>query len=724
MKIGVVWLAVVAFVAVQSGCFVYQSFKPHDYTAWHPDKDDLSSCEGDSPTRCLRATSIRGHAPHFANADDVKDAAKRNREQLNKMYQHEVASICAVKTSTTQAPNGRDVASCTAPLVGLGLSGGGIRSASFAQGVLKGLHEMGLLSQIGYMSTVSGGGYTGGWFVTRPEPNDVLFAPGGNHLYHLAQFGNYLVPGHTSTAFASSAWIFGKTCAAGLPLHCASNILFDHEINTPYAVRDDYQQGIIRGFLYKTPAPGQDWVGLKEQEERAFFTSKEDAPGRGTPAERFDHYRPISYYQPTTDKPYWIIDMTVSLRDDPSAYKAREGDLFEMTPHFAGSTATGYVSTESVRDEPYVYGRQDEWWMTAEFGVAASGAAVDSDSLHQPSVVSHLIEALNYDLGYYIRGFNRPWMASDYSFWRNLWYNTSSWVPFPLSGDMVNQDHRHRWESKKLKITDGGHFDNLGLYSLIRRGVRLIIIADANQEERVNDYCDALEDKDYARLATMFGELGRVNARVSSDFGVKIEWNWDELCPKNRSGFRKSAPAYVMSGAIRNLPVGFPSVVAQGTRPVHDEVRIIYIKAAYENDSGLMSTDIFIDAEKAAVSEFPHRTTADQWYSEQDVLSYRRLGEAYTVGAHAMIQAAWKDVVSPTMPSTFKPAAAANAPAAFEASPPISAPAPDPAPDPARDSDATIVPPPATASSTELAPVDAGATDADASPADAGEAAP
>ena len=44
------------------------------------------------------------------------------------------------------------------------LSGGGIRSATFALGVLQGLAYSGVLGTIDYLSTVSGGGYTGGWF--------------------------------------------------------------------------------------------------------------------------------------------------------------------------------------------------------------------------------------------------------------------------------------------------------------------------------------------------------------------------------------------------------------------------------------------------------------------------------------------------------------------------------------------------------------------------------
>ena len=49
------------------------------------------------------------------------------------------------------------------PLSALCISGGGIRSATFGLGAIQGLAERGLLEQFDYLSTVSGGGYIGGW---------------------------------------------------------------------------------------------------------------------------------------------------------------------------------------------------------------------------------------------------------------------------------------------------------------------------------------------------------------------------------------------------------------------------------------------------------------------------------------------------------------------------------------------------------------------------------
>jgi hypothetical protein len=47
--------------------------------------------------------------------------------------------------------------------VGVALSGGGIRSATFCLGVFQALARQGLIRKIDYLSTVSGGGYFGGF---------------------------------------------------------------------------------------------------------------------------------------------------------------------------------------------------------------------------------------------------------------------------------------------------------------------------------------------------------------------------------------------------------------------------------------------------------------------------------------------------------------------------------------------------------------------------------
>lgn len=62
------------------------------------------------------------------------------------------------------------------PVVGLAISGGGIRSATFGLGVLQALAKADVLKRVDYLSTVSGGGYIGaflGRLYTRGKENEI-----------------------------------------------------------------------------------------------------------------------------------------------------------------------------------------------------------------------------------------------------------------------------------------------------------------------------------------------------------------------------------------------------------------------------------------------------------------------------------------------------------------------------------------------------------------------
>ena len=96
--------------------------------------------------------------------------------------------------STWASPDGE-------PLVGLALSGGGIRSATFGLGVLQALKRLGLFSSLDYVSTVSGGGYIGGWLqaVIANAPDSGLKAldlgeAESREVRFLRGFSNYLTP--------------------------------------------------------------------------------------------------------------------------------------------------------------------------------------------------------------------------------------------------------------------------------------------------------------------------------------------------------------------------------------------------------------------------------------------------------------------------------------------------------------------------------------------------
>ena len=96
-----------------------------------------------------------------------------------------------------------------APRTSLSISGGGIRSATFALGVLTGLARNHILEKFDFLSTVSGGGYIGSWLsswvrrdawgirgvaaLLAAPPRDSL-DPEPPPVSHLRAYSNYLTP--------------------------------------------------------------------------------------------------------------------------------------------------------------------------------------------------------------------------------------------------------------------------------------------------------------------------------------------------------------------------------------------------------------------------------------------------------------------------------------------------------------------------------------------------
>ena len=102
------------------------------------------------------------------------------------------------------------------------LSGGGIRSGTFALGLLQGLARYNLLKQFDYLSTVSGGGYIGGWLtawlhrhrdelagvtedMSTAEPKSKV-DPDPPAIQYLREYSNFLTP--KSGLLTADTWAF------------------------------------------------------------------------------------------------------------------------------------------------------------------------------------------------------------------------------------------------------------------------------------------------------------------------------------------------------------------------------------------------------------------------------------------------------------------------------------------------------------------------------------
>jgi Patatin-like phospholipase len=151
-------------------------------------------------------------------------------------------------------------------------------------------------------------------------------------------------------------------------------------------------------------------------------------------------------------------------------------------------------------------------------------------------------------------------------------------------------------EAKYVYLSDGGHFENLGLYELVKRRCKYIIV------------CDADADGSYA-----FGDVGNAIRKCREDLGVEISLTTDQLAPQTTGEDAGFSQWHWAVGTIDYSLVD-PHQTGPGI--------IAYLKTSLTGDE---SADVL--NYHRVHPDFPHQTTAEQWFTESQFESYRCLGQ-------------------------------------------------------------------------------------------------
>ncbi len=276
------------------------------------------------------------------------------------------------------------------------------------------------------------------------------------------------------------------------------------------------------------------------------------------------------------DGPYPIFNTAMNLvHTKELAWQERMAESFSLTPLYCGSQTTGYRPTKE--------GYQNGYGGNVKLGtaVAVSGAAVSPNwGYHSSAAITFVLTVFNARLG--------AWLGNPIheEAWRD---------PTPRWGFGYLFKELFGWTDEAgpyVYLSDGGHFENLGVYELIRRRCRYIVV------------CDADEDGEYA-----FENLGNLIRKVRIDLGISIEIAPDCLRLLKDS---KQTRWHCAMGKIRYEDVD--ALASPGT--------LVYIKPSLTGDE---PADILQYA--TAHPSFPHETTANQFYTESQFESYRALGQ-------------------------------------------------------------------------------------------------
>jgi hypothetical protein len=284
--------------------------------------------------------------------------------------------------------------------------------------------------------------------------------------------------------------------------------------------------------------------------------------------------------------PYHIINTNmVTLDSSYMKLRARGGDNFILSPLYCGNAVTGWRGTKE-----YMGGD-----MSLATAMAISGAAADphgapgGEGLTCNWSISLLMALFNVRLGYWAVNPNPE--RNKCSFCFPNWF-MQGWRE--LTGRGMDE------KSRFVHLADGGHFENLALYELIRRRVKTIVV------------CDGAADPDYT-----FVDFANFVEKVRVDFGANVDMpSFLKMCP---------APAFDEHGnkinpyAVDTAEQGY--LIGKITYDNGSEGTLIYIKTTITEG---LPKDIY--GYKSGHSDFPDETTADQFFDEKQFEAYRELG--------------------------------------------------------------------------------------------------
>lgn len=253
-------------------------------------------------------------------------------------------------------------------------------------------------------------------------------------------------------------------------------------------------------------------------------------------------------------------------------WQQRKAAPFTMTPLHCGSAALGYVPTAQ-------YGA--EGGMSWARAMAISGAAASpSMGYHTSAPVAFLMALFNARLGWWTPN---P-RGSKHEHWqrREPRMGLAPYLTELIAS--ISADHSF------IHLSDGGHFENLGVYEMVRRKCTRILIVDAT--------CDPDGD---------FNDLEGAIRKVRVDFGAVIKFSGPLPTAENA----KSTGDYMIRGSIQ---------YADGTQG-----EVVYIKPAV---TGNEHEDVrrYAAANARKGRAFPHQPTSDQFFNESQFESYRMLG--------------------------------------------------------------------------------------------------
>jgi hypothetical protein len=277
-------------------------------------------------------------------------------------------------------------------------------------------------------------------------------------------------------------------------------------------------------------------------------------------------------------RPLHVINMALNLMKGKNlAWQERKAEPFTVSPLHAGNHLLGY------RRSRY-YGGEEGISLGTAFTISGAAASPNMGYMISSSLVSFLMAMFNVRLGWWL---GNPGPYGDNTYFRS--------VPKFAIGPVVSEALSMTDDkSPYVYLSDGGHFDNLGLYEMVLRRCRLIVVSDASTDPKYK-----------------FDSLGMAIRKIRIDLGVPVEFKDEDFRLHTRPPHK--AGKYCAIGTVRYSCVD--------NTPPDDDGVIIYIKASMSGDE---PQDVLHYQQENEL--FPQEFIGDQFFSESQFESYRMLG--------------------------------------------------------------------------------------------------
>lgn len=331
-------------------------------------------------------------------------------------------------------------------------------------------------------------------------------------------------------------------------------------------------------------------------------------------------FEPKLYEIDTDLCPYPIVNAALNIEGSQYANKrGRNADFFIFTPEYTGSGATGYIGSQRIkkdaavafnispriqRSEKQKEKKKQETALDLGTAMAISGAAVSSNMGSSTiKALTFTLAILNIRLGYWLRnpnpGYTDPPITRRQDWIMAQLFHLPSFVLFAEMFGQITE------KSPKIYLTDGGHIENLGVYSLLKRRCKVIIAVDAEADPTMS-----------------FGAFLTLERYARIDLGVIIELPWQTI--RNRTlevdkAFDKADSDGSAIPSLRGLHCAAGEI--QYGPNENEKGILLYVKASLSGDE-----DDYILDYKRRYRAFPHETTGDQFFSEEQLEVYRALG--------------------------------------------------------------------------------------------------